>query len=68
MNTQECVLNECLEERKEDIIMKNNEEKVNEIMINYEGYEVVSFCKRISRSSNRVTIEITLEPIEEDPE
>ena len=46
-----------------------NEEKVNEIMINYEGYEVVSFCKRISRSSNRVTIEITLEPVEDaDPE
>ena len=53
--------------RKDDIIMKN-EEKVNEIMINYEGYEVVSFCKRISRSSKRVIIEITLEPIEEDPE
>ena len=43
-------------------------EKVNEIMINYEGYEVVSFCKRI-RSSKRVTIEITLEPVEDaDPE
>ena len=44
-----------------------NEEKVNEIIINYEGYQVVSFCKRI-RASKRVTIEITLEPIEEDPE
>ena len=47
--------------------MMNNEEKVNELKINYEGYEVVSFCKRIDRSSNRVTIEITLEPVE-DPE
>ena len=60
------IKNVCLE-RKEDYIMMNNE-KVNELTIKYEGYEVVSFCKRISRSSNRVTIEITLEPIEEDPE
>ena len=42
------------------------EKKVNEITINYEGYEVVS-VKRIDRSSQMVTIEITLEPIE-DPE
>ena len=44
-----------------------NNEKVNELTIKYEGYEVVSFCKRI-RSSKSVIIEITLEPIEEDPE
>ena len=51
--------------KKEVCIM---EKKVNEIIINYEGYEVVSFCKRI-RSSKRVTIEITLEPVEDaDPE
>ena len=61
------IKNVCLE-RKEDYIMMNNE-KVNELTIKYEGYEVVSFCKRISRSSNRVTIEITLEPVEDaDPE
>ena len=47
----------------------NNEEKVNEFKINYEGYYLVSFNKRISRSSKRVTIEITLEPVEDaDPE
>lgn len=46
-----------------------NEEKVNELTVKYEGYEVVSFCKRIDRYSHkRVIIEITLEPIEEDPE
>ena len=57
----------CLE-RKEDYIMMN-EEKVNELKINYEGYYLVSFNKRISRSSKRVTIEITLEPVEDvDPE
>ena len=62
------IKNVCLEKRKEDIIMMNNEEKVNnEMTIKYEGYEVVSFCKRISRSSKRVTIEIVLEPVE-DPE
>ena len=43
-----------------------NEEKVNEITVKYEGYKIVSFCKRI-RSSKRVTIEIVLEPVE-DPE
>lgn len=48
--------------------MMNNEEKVNELTVKYEGYEVVSFCKRISRSSKRIILEITLEPIEEDPE
>lgn len=50
--------------------MMNNEEKVNELTVKYEGYEVVSFCKRISRTSHkRVIIEITLEPVEDaDPE
>lgn len=62
------IKNVCLE-KKGRFNMMNNEEKVNEIKINYEGYEVVSFCKRIDRSSHkRVIIEITLEPIEEDPE
>ena len=61
------IKNVCLERKKEVCIMEKKE-KVNEIMINYEGYEVVSFCKRI-RSSKRVTIEITLEPVEDaDPE
>lgn len=50
--------------------MINKEEKVNELKINYEGYEVVSFCKRIDRSSHkRVIFEIILEPVEDaDPE
>lgn len=47
-------------------------EKVNELMIKYAGYEVVSICidERIGRSSHkRATIELTLEPVEDaDPE
>ena len=48
----------------------NNEKVNNELKINYEGYEVVSFCKRIDRSSHkRVIFEIILEPVEDaDPE
>lgn len=78
MNTQECVLNECYVYRKDDIIMMNMnnndfttfKQKVNELMVKYAGYEVVSICidERIGRSSHkRATIEFVLEPVE-DPE
>lgn len=61
---------ECVSRKERKINMMNNEEKVNELTVKYEGYEVVSFCKRISRTSHkRVIIEITLEPVEDaDPE
>ena len=44
--------------------------KINELMVKYAGYEVVSICidERIGRSSHkRATIEFVLEPVE-DPE
>lgn len=69
-------IKECVFRRKDDIIMINNKdfttfkEKVNELMVKYAGYEVVTICidERIGRSSHkRATIEFTLEPVE-DPE
>ena len=50
--------------------MTNFKEELNAIMEKY-GYTIVAYCldERIGRSSHkRATLELSLEPIEEDPE
>ena len=50
--------------------MTNFKEELNAIMEKY-GYTIVAYCldERIGRSVHkRATLELTLEPVEEDPE